>query len=85
MRRVGVAQLKSRLSEYLRLVKRGGTVTVLDRDRPVARLVPPEQGDSRLVVRRPVAPGRIGAVELPPALAIPVDIAALLAEERGER
>lgn len=35
-----VAELKARLSEYLRTVKAGGEVVVTDRGRPVARLLP---------------------------------------------
>jgi antitoxin (DNA-binding transcriptional repressor) of toxin-antitoxin stability system len=37
---VGVEQLKSRLSEYLRLVRSGETVLVTDRDEVVAELRP---------------------------------------------
>ncbi|SRR5579884_732056 len=40
MRSVGVKQLKSRLSEYLRLVRSGETVLVTDRDEVVAELRP---------------------------------------------
>jgi prevent-host-death family protein len=40
-----IANLKNNLSRYLEHVRRGGSVTVLDRDRPVARLVPlPHEG-----------------------------------------
>jgi antitoxin (DNA-binding transcriptional repressor) of toxin-antitoxin stability system len=35
-----IANLKDNLSRYLEHVRRGGSVLVLDRDRPVARLVP---------------------------------------------
>ena len=37
---VRIADLKARLSEHLRTVRNGGTVTVLDRDTPVARIIP---------------------------------------------
>jgi prevent-host-death family protein len=37
---VRIADLKARLSEHLRTVRNGGTLTVLDRDTPVARIVP---------------------------------------------
>jgi len=37
---VGVKQLKAKLSEYLRLVKRGETILVTDRDEVVAELRP---------------------------------------------
>jgi prevent-host-death family protein len=40
---VGVRDLKSRLSEYLRKVKQGHTVVITDRGQPVGRLVPAEQ------------------------------------------
>lgn len=40
MRDVGIADLKARLSEHLRSVRNGGTLTVLDRDTPIARIVP---------------------------------------------
>jgi prevent-host-death family protein len=35
-----VAQIKARLSEYLRQVKNGGEVVITERGIPVARLVP---------------------------------------------
>jgi antitoxin (DNA-binding transcriptional repressor) of toxin-antitoxin stability system len=40
MKSVGVKQLKSRLSEYLRLVRSGETVFVTDRDEVVAEIRP---------------------------------------------
>jgi antitoxin (DNA-binding transcriptional repressor) of toxin-antitoxin stability system len=40
MKSVGVKQLKSRLSEYLRLVRGGETVLVTDRDEVVAEVRP---------------------------------------------
>jgi antitoxin (DNA-binding transcriptional repressor) of toxin-antitoxin stability system len=50
MKLVGVKQLKSRLSEYLRLVRSGETILVTDRDELVAELRPtrgrPELEDS---------------------------------------
>jgi antitoxin (DNA-binding transcriptional repressor) of toxin-antitoxin stability system len=50
MKSVGIKQLKSRLSEYLRLVRGGETVLVTDRDEVVAELRPtrkqPGIGDS---------------------------------------
>ena len=40
MKQAKIANLKDNLSRYLEHVRRGGSVLVLDRDRPVARLVP---------------------------------------------
>jgi prevent-host-death family protein len=39
---VGVRDLKTRLSEYLRLVKNGQTVLITDHGKPVGRIVPIE-------------------------------------------
>jgi prevent-host-death family protein len=41
MRAVGVREIKNKLSEYLRLVRRGETVLVTDRGRVIAQLAPP--------------------------------------------
>jgi prevent-host-death family protein len=37
---IKIADLKNNLSRYLALVKQGGQITVLERDRPVARIIP---------------------------------------------
>jgi len=81
---VRVAELRRRLSEYLRRVRRGEAVTVLDRDTPIARLTPLAPGG--ISVRRP-APGapKPGDVPLPPPLRLKTDVLALLAAERGAR
>lgn len=87
MRTARVAELKARLSEYLRAVRRGESVTVLDRDTPIARIVPYGRPGTALQVRRPPA-GSAGlhAVRLPPPLRVKTDVVALLLEERqGER
>jgi len=39
MKRAKIAELKNNLSRYLDYVKAGGTVLVLERDRPVAQIV----------------------------------------------
>ena len=41
--RVGVRDLKSRLSEYLRQVKQGKSIIITDHGHPVGRLSPVEQ------------------------------------------
>ena len=53
MRRVRIAELKDRLSEHLRAVERGEEVLVLDRDRPIARILPVETIDRRIRIARP--------------------------------
>lgn len=87
MTSVRIADLKSRLSEYLRQVRKGRSVTVLDRQTPIARIVPYQADAAALSVREPVkgAP-KLRDVALPPPLRIEGDIVALLLDERqGER
>jgi len=49
VRSIGIRELKSKLSECVREVKRGGTVVVTEHGRPVARLVPESDSlDDRL-------------------------------------
>ena len=40
MKRVMISELRNRLSEFLDHVRAGGRVLVLDRDRPVAEIIP---------------------------------------------
>ena len=83
MEAVRIADLKARLSEYLRAVRGGRTLTVLDRDTPIARIVPYETPGRLLKIRlpRPGAPP-LSRVPLPPPLRLKIDILTLLAEER---
>ena len=82
MKRIKIAEFKARLSEHLRYVRRGHVLTILDRDTPVARVVPYEQGQP-LRVRKPAGQRRrLRDVPLPPPLSVDVDIVDLLMEER---
>lgn len=40
--RVGIRKLKNQLSRYLRMVKKGHSITITDRGRPIAQIVPKE-------------------------------------------
>jgi prevent-host-death family protein len=86
MKRVNIAELKARLSEYIREVKRGHPVTVMDRLTPVASLVPYAPAGEPLRVRSPLGTFRsLQKVPLPPPLKTGVDVVTVLLEERGER
>ena len=82
MRQVRIAELKARLSEYLRAVRRGETIAVLDRETPVAQIIPVRER-SALRTRKPApgtpAPNR---VRLPKPAKLNVDVVQLLLEER---
>jgi antitoxin (DNA-binding transcriptional repressor) of toxin-antitoxin stability system len=46
MKAVNIAELKNRLSHYLRAVRRGESVLVRDRDRVIARIDPAGRGSA---------------------------------------
>jgi prevent-host-death family protein len=82
MKQVRIAELKSRLSEFLRAVQRGETLAVLDRNTPIAHIVPIRER-AALRIRKPAsgtpAPNR---VPLPKPAPFDLDIVELLIEER---
>lgn len=86
MRQVRIAELKARLSEYLRAVRRGETIAVLDRDTPVAQLVPiPARAQLRVRKPSPRTPPP-NRVHLPKPAKLTIDVVQLLLEERqGQR
>ena len=78
---VGIAELKARLSEHLRSVRNGGTLTVLDRDTPIARIVP--YAVPALEIRK--ARRQLRDLKLPPKPAKRTDSVAILVEDRRRR
>ena len=84
MRRVGIAQLKDNLSLHLRSVEAGEVVEVMDRARPIARIVPVSKSRSVIIrpAKRPFASVRDRRF---PPLELSVSSDDLLREERRER
>ncbi len=83
---VGIAQLKSHLSEYVRRAQAGDTVEVLDRDRPVAHLVPVPAGGAGLTIRPPTANWAdvTASLKLDPPCLVASDSVAWLIEDRQQ-
>ena len=81
MTKVRIADLKARLSEHLRSVRNGDTLTVFDRDTPVARIVP--YATPPLEVRK--ATRRVRDLKLPPRAGKRTDSVAILLEDRRRR
>jgi prevent-host-death family protein len=81
-----VAELKARLSEYLRAVRNGHEVTIYDRETPIARIVPLDKL-AQLVVRKPIRKYRnFGDIPMPPPADIGIDVVEVLLEDRrGEQ
>jgi len=82
MSSVRIADLKARLSEHLRAVRRGRTLTVLDRETPIARIVPYDESEP-LRVRRATRKPRDLTLPAPPAK--PTDSLAILLGDRASR
>lgn len=95
MQRIPISELKNRLSEFLRLVKRGETIEVLEHSIPIARIEGvrasarlPAQALDHLVreglVRAPRKGMEPGFWSFPPLPCVS-DAARAVIEERGER
>lgn len=81
MSNVRIAELKARLSEHLRAVRKGRTLTVLDRDTPVARIVP--YAAEPIEVRK--ATRRLRDLKLPPPPTSRTDSVTTLLNDRRRR
>lgn len=82
MKQVRIAELKARLSEYLRAVRHGETIAVLDRETPVAHIVPVRSA-SALKIRKPAAGSPpLNRVPVPKPAKYSVDVVESLLEER---
>ena len=82
MSKVGIADLKAHLSQHLRRVRGGRTITVVDRDTPVAQIVPYDVAPA-LEIRR--ATRKPSELRLPPSLAKATDSLGVLLRDRATR
>jgi antitoxin (DNA-binding transcriptional repressor) of toxin-antitoxin stability system len=85
MKAVKIADLKSHLSRHLREVRGGRTLTVLDRNTPVARLVPIDSGDDVLITLPGEGSPALAQVKLPSIAKLRVDVVKLLLDDRRSR
>ena len=82
MSKVGIADLKAHLSQHLRRVRGGRTITVVDRETPVAQIVPYDVA-AALEIRR--ATRKPGELHLPAPLAKVTDSLTVLLQDRASR
>ena len=84
MKQVNIAEFKSRLSSYLREVRRGRPLVILDRDHAVAKVVPFTEKGEGLVVRE--ATDKSGFRNLKfRGMKAKADLVKLLREDRNRR
>ena len=82
MKQVRIAELKAKLSEFLRAVQRGESIAVLDRNTAIAQIVPIRER-SGLRIRKPAAGSPTpNKVSLPKPVQLKIDVLELLLEER---
>lgn len=81
---VGVRALRDELSRHLDEVKDGHTVTVTERGRPIARIVPVTEQTTleRLRAEGRVTPARNRRQPLPPVVAADGSVSELVSEQR---
>ena len=82
MSKVGIADLKAHLSHHLRKVRGGRTLTVVDRDTPVAQIIPYDT-EAPLEVRR--ATRKPSTLRLPPPASKPTNSLSVLLQDRASR
>ena len=95
MEKATISQLKNRLSAYLKKVRAGGTILILDRDEPIARIERVQAGarpDDRVarlekagLVRRARRPLRLETLRADPPTSQRSVLEALLEERREDR
>ncbi len=85
MKSVRIAELKDRLSEHLRAVEQGAEVVVMDRTRPIARIVPIGPSGSGVRLTRPRRDFTEIRDRRRPRAGWLIDSTTMLLEERGER
>lgn len=85
MTKVRISELKSHLARHLRAAEAGEVIEVLDRARPIARLVPVEgAADGLELIPASRSFAAVRRVRLP-ALDLPMTSLEALREERGSR
>lgn len=82
MSKVGIADLKAHLSQHLRKVRGGRTLTIVDRDTPVAQIIPYD-AEAPLEVRR--ATRRPSSLRRPPSASKPINSLLVLLQDRASR
>lgn len=80
---VRIAEFKARMSEYLRGVRQGQTLVILDRRTPIARVLPFTGAPTQITVREPIRSPK--DIRLPAPTRRRTDSLRALLEERGDR
>ncbi len=85
MTRAKISELKAKLSAYIARARRGDSIVIMDRETPVAKLVPWDDQSSLPTIRAATAPASSVRQRSKVRLLKPIDSLALLSEDRDER
>lgn len=91
MTSVSITDLKANLSRYIREVRRGGEIEVLDRGTPVARITSPVTGSNKaldeMIKAGVLTPGNGRAHEIldKPLIKLHASLSAAVIEDREDR
>ena len=82
---VGIKDLRDGLSRYLDRVRHGGTITITDHGKPVARIVPVGRltGYEQMKLDGRITPGRSPKRPAPEPIKTAGPVTDLIAEQRG--
>ena len=81
MRTTNISEFKAHISRELQAVREGERIVILDRDIPVADVVPHQKTETSLVPRLPTRPLEYRKL----GISVTRDPLEVLAEERGAR
>ena len=84
MKQVRIADLKAHLSQYLRAVRGGETIAVMDRDTPIAQIVPMREATA-IKIRKARGKLPVNRISLPKLPKLAFDVVDLLLEDRQRR
>lgn len=83
MKTYNISELKAHISEAIRYVKKGNNVQILDRETPVATLIPAAKNKDDLKIRLPSGKSKIATIYTD--ITIKDDIQKILQEDRSRR
>ena len=84
--KVGIAELKAHLSEYVRAAQKGKEIVIQDRDTPIAKIVPLDDRKLpfRIIPATRMSKGIDDMVGFRPTGVTPEDVERIIAETRAD-
>jgi antitoxin (DNA-binding transcriptional repressor) of toxin-antitoxin stability system len=85
MKQVKIAEFKTHLSAHLKKVRKGEEIVILDREQPIAKVIPfPGKEDELCIVQKPKIKGGLKKLRFR-GIKERIDVVKLLREDRDRR